>query len=304
MLSFIYLVKRDCKVFLRDRSAVFFSLLSMFIVLILMVVFLGDMNVKTVTGILNEYGGTRDLEADLQNAGNLMNLWTLAGILSVNAVTVTLNVIGVMVKDADDQRIQSFYTTPVPKGMIGAAYVVSAILIGFFFCMVTFMAGEIFFFVKGYGLLPMQAILQTSVYIFVNVLVFALIMYLAGLFIKTASAWGGLATIVGTLVGFLGAIYIPLGGLPDKIAEFLAYLPILHGTALMRNVICKDAITETFGGMPEECIDIFKQQMGITIQINDKMVSETFQLLFLAVCGIITIVVIALRLRVLKVNDR
>ena len=36
-----YLVKRNSLLFLRERSAVFFSLLSMLIVLALMVIFLG-----------------------------------------------------------------------------------------------------------------------------------------------------------------------------------------------------------------------------------------------------------------------
>ncbi|NLG05778.1 MAG: ATP-binding cassette domain-containing protein [Clostridia bacterium] len=125
-----------------------------------------------------------------------------------------------------------------------------------------------------------------------------------GLFINTSSAWGGLATIVSTLVGFLGGIYIPVGGLPEKIGQFLAYLPILHGTALIRKVVCEEAIHETFYGLPTECIRIFNEKMGIVIKMNESIVTQRFQLFFLAACGIIAVSMIALRLRVLKVNDR
>ena len=87
-----YLVKRNSLLFLRERSAVFFSLLSMLIVLALMVIFLGRMNSQTLVDLLSEWGGERDLVADERNAAYLIQLWTLAGILVVNAVTVTLTV--------------------------------------------------------------------------------------------------------------------------------------------------------------------------------------------------------------------
>ena len=56
-----YLVKRNSLLFLRERSAVFFSLLSMLIVLALMVIFLGRMNSQALVDLLSEWGGERDL---------------------------------------------------------------------------------------------------------------------------------------------------------------------------------------------------------------------------------------------------
>ena len=44
MKKFVSLTKRNCLIFLRDRAAVFFSLLAMFIVLRFMGVLLGNMN--------------------------------------------------------------------------------------------------------------------------------------------------------------------------------------------------------------------------------------------------------------------
>ena len=69
MRKFLNLTERNCLVFLRDRSAVFFSLLSMLIVLMLMGVFLANMNVESVTGLLEQYGGIRDAALDKENAG-------------------------------------------------------------------------------------------------------------------------------------------------------------------------------------------------------------------------------------------
>ena len=125
MGDMIYLVKRNSLVFLRERSAVFFSLLSMLITLGLMVVFLGRMNSENLVNILAQYGGERDRALDEKNAAYLIQLWTLAGILLVNAVTVTLTTMGVMVEDETRHRSQAFYVTPVSRLKLALGYVLA-----------------------------------------------------------------------------------------------------------------------------------------------------------------------------------
>ena len=81
MREIYYLCKRNILVFMRDYSAVFFSVLSMLIILLLQVVFLGEMNENSILWALSEYGGERDVLTDEKNAEYLINVWTLAGIL-------------------------------------------------------------------------------------------------------------------------------------------------------------------------------------------------------------------------------
>ena len=49
MNKLVQLTKRNCMVYVKDKSAVFFSLLSMLVVLLLMYFFLGDMNIDYIT---------------------------------------------------------------------------------------------------------------------------------------------------------------------------------------------------------------------------------------------------------------
>lgn len=56
MREILYLTKRNSLVYLRDRKAVFFSVLSMLIVLGLMVIFLGSMNSRDLVDLLQQYG--------------------------------------------------------------------------------------------------------------------------------------------------------------------------------------------------------------------------------------------------------
>ena len=103
------LAGRNLKIYLRDRSAVFFSLLSAIIVIVLMLVFLGDMNVSAITSALEEFGQTVSEETKT-NAQLLVIMWTVGGILCVNGVTVASMLTSVMIDDAKYGRIQAFRT--------------------------------------------------------------------------------------------------------------------------------------------------------------------------------------------------
>lgn len=268
MSKYISLTRRNCMVFLRDRTAVFFSLLSMLIVLMLMGVFLGNMNVENITGTLEQYGGVRDLEQDKENATHLVQYWTLAGLMVVNALTVTLSVIGIMVTDANENKLESFFCAPVHRNVIALSYITTAVIIGMLFCMLTLGIALGYISATGGEMLSVSALVQIFGYTLMNVCIFAIIMYMLALFVKSSSAWGGIATVVGTLVGFVGAIYLPMGNLPSGVAEGLKCIPILHGTSLMRKVCCEQAIQTTFADIPQEVIDGYREYMGISVLMD------------------------------------
>ena len=284
-----YLVKRNSLLFLRERSAVFFSLLSMLIVLALMVIFLGRMNSQTLVDLLSEWGGERDLAADERNAAYLIQLWTLAGILVVNAVTVTLTVTGSMVQDETEKRLAAFYVTPVSRLKLSLGYILSAWLVGTGMCLLTLAAGEGYFALRGYGLLGAGSVLALGGMIALNTFVFATIAYLFALSVHNSSAWSGLLTIVGTLVGFVGGIYLPMDVLSGRVQSVLKCLPVIHGAAMMRTVCTKDAIRETFAGLPEEAEDLFREAMGISLWVEEHKISLGEQVIFLGFYAILAI---------------
>lgn len=304
MSKYISLTRRNCMVFLRDRTAVFFSLLSMLIVLMLMGVFLGNMNVESITGLLAQYGGERDVALDNENATQLVQYWTLAGLMVVNALTVTLSVIGIMVTDANENKLESFYGAPVHRNIIALSYISAAVIIGMLFCMLTLGIALGYISATGGEMLSAGAVVQILGYTLMNVIIFAIIMYMLALLVKSSSAWGSMGTVIGTLVGFVGAIYLPMGNLPSGVAEVLKCIPILHGTSLMRKVCCEQAIQTTFADIPQEIIDGYKEFMGITVMMGEKEAGNAFQLLFIGLCGVIAFTVVVIIGKRKSVSDR
>ncbi len=304
MKKFVSLTKRNCLVFLRDRAAVFFSLLAMFIVLMLMGVFLGNMNEENVIFLLKEYGGVRNAQLDAEHARELVQYWTLAGLLVVNALTVTISVIGNRVTDVSEGKLASFYSAPVSRNIIALSYVASAVLIGIFLCMLTLAVVLCYIMATGGTMLGIEALGKIFVLTLLNVCIFSIIMYLLALFIKSSNAWSGIATVAGTLVGFVGAIYLPMGFLPEGVATVLKCTPILHGASMMREICCEEILQTTFEGLPAQVLTEYKEYMGIQIKMGDEPASAVFQVLFLAGCGIIAFVIIAIVQKRKSISDR
>lgn len=308
MKTVVCLSKRNIKMYLRDRVSVFFSILSMLIVLALMVIFLGNMNSENIVEALAQFGGVRDTAADEKNADYLIQMWTLAGILEVNAVTITLTVIGIMVQDEAKGRLASFYMAPVKRIQIALGYISASWLIGTVMCVLTLAVGEIYMAVCGHSFLPIADWIQLFGMIVVNTLVYASLSYLLVLFIHSESAWSSIFTIIGTLVGFVGAIYLPMSMLPEGVGKVLKCLPVLHGAAMMRTVCTKDAIAKTFDGLPAIAGETFREQMGVSVFVEKGGVSTEIslrsQLLFLVIYAIIAIAVSALVSRRRRLQDR
>ena len=247
-------------------------------------------NSESLVNLLSKLGGRRDRVADERNAAYLIQLWTLAGILVVNSVTVTLTVTGSMVQDEAEKRLMAFYATPVNRIRLSLGYVLAAWLVGTGMCLLTLAVGEGYFALNGYGLLGMEALLKLCGMIALNTFVFSAIAYLLALFVHNSSAWSGLLTIIGTLVGFVGGIYLPMDSLSAPVQSALKCLPVLHGASMMREVCTEEAIVETFAGMPQGAGDIFREAMGISVMAGEHKFSLGEQVLILLLYAIIAIV--------------
>lgn len=287
------LLVRNMKIFLRDRGAVFFSLLSMLIVLALMLLFLGSMNSDTIVELLKTYGGARDAAADRANADHLVLVWALAGILLVNCVTVTMTVMGNLIHDEEEGKLASFYIAPVSRARITLGYILSAWIIGAGMSLFTLFVGNLLLYGNGGGL-SAKTCLSLAGMILANSFLYAALSYLFTLFVHSSGAWNGLLTVSGTLVGFLGGIYLSMEMLPEKVCTVMKLLPVLHGASMMRRVSVQEALTETFLGLPAAVAKGYSEGMGITVSVNGEILSVSMQLFFVVLLGVGITVVSAL----------
>lgn len=297
------LISRNIKLYRRDKAAVFFSLLSMLITLALMILFLGSMNSDTIVNLLAEYGGVRDAVKDRMNAEHLVRVWTLAGIVLINCVTVTMTVMGNLVQDEEEGRLASFYIAPVGRGYITLGYILSAWLIGAGMSLLTLAFGNLFLMGKGEGF-GIQTCMVLTGMILVNSFFYAALSYLLTLFVHSQGAWSAILSITGTLVGFLGAVYLPMIMLPEKVGMVLKALPILHGASMMRRVSVQGVLTETFAGLPAEVLEGYCEGMGVTVSVRGEILSVMTQVAFVVSFSIVIVTAAVLISKYRSVRER
>ena len=297
------LVKRNIRIYFRDKGAVFFSLLSMLIIIALMLFFLGDMYAKSIMSALGELPN-RDAAADEANAVIYVLQWMAAGIVSINAVTVTLAAYSAMIKDRSEGRLSSIYTAPVSRLTIAGSYIIAAWICSVIVCIITLIISEIYCIIQGGAAYSLTEHLQLLGMICVNSFTYAALMYLIAMLAKTEGAWSGIGTVVGTLVGFLGGIYIPIGNFSDSIAAVLKFTPVIYGTKTFRSIMTQSAQTATFDGAPEEMVTVFRSELGTDLDFFGAEVSDLGAVIVLLVCGAAFLIAGALVTKYAKKTDR
>lgn len=303
MEQFLELTARNIKVYIRDKGAVFFSLLSALIVICLMVFFLGDMNIDGIVEILDAFS-SGEYEENKKNAELLVLTWTCAGILSINAVTVSLAVYSGMIKDRVNGKLNAIYTAPISRLKIALSYIASAWTASVIVCLLTLIITEGYGIINGIEPYTIMEHIELLVMIMINSFVYAALMYPLSLIAKSEGAWSGFGTVIGTLVGFLGGIYIPIGSLADSISGLMKCTPIIYGTSMFRKVMTKSILDSTFGGLPMEVVDEYREIMGIQLTVADYTLTLRDECLILLACGIIFLVIGMCMLKYEKKTDR
>jgi len=253
------LVKRNLKKYLRDRAAVFFSFLSVIIILLLYILFLGKMQIDNLT---REIG-------DVPGLGWLVSSWIMAGILMVSTVTVPLGALGSLIDDRADQVLDDFYVSPISRNILALSYLISAWVIGFIMVLANLIIGQIYVVSQGGEFLSFLNLLKILGLMLFSTMTFSAFFFYLSIFIKTRNAYGTLSTIIGTFIGFLGGIYIPIGVLGEGVQTVMNVLPTAHAVTIMRRVYMEGAIQEVFGGTSSAAYQGYAEAFGLKVVIGN-----------------------------------
>lgn len=275
------MVKRNLKVFLRNKTAVFFSFLSVLIIIGLYAIFLGKLQEDSLKNSIGEINGVR----------LLVDSWIMAGLIAVNTTTASLGAMGVMVQDTENKIINDFLVAPISRTKILLSYFISSCIIGVILSMVTFIACEAYIFANGGTILSILPILKAIAIIILCVLSSTSILFFFIQFIKTENAYGTFSTILGTMIGFVAGVYVPIGVLPKAVQKIVALIPISHGTAALRQVFTEEPLAMVFKGAPDNVLNNYNKIYGIKLFWDNKEISMSVMLGILAVSSIIFIII-------------
>ena len=213
MSNVFHLCKRNVLIFIRDRSSVFFSLLAVFIIIGLYALFLGDIVVSSVSEIVGEH------------ARYLMDSWIMAGTLAVTSITTTLGAFGILIDDRDRKISNDFKSSPIKRTHILSGYILSAWIIGVLISILGLLLAEIYIVVSGGRWLELKEAISLIGVMMVSVFSSTAMMLFFVSFFKSSSSFGVASSVMGTLIGFLTGIYVPIGQLPNGVQTVTKFFP-------------------------------------------------------------------------------
>ena len=117
-------------------------------------------------------------------------------------------------------------------------------------------------------------------------------------YIKTNSTYGTVTAILGTLVGFLMGIYMPIGNLPSAIQTVIMLFPPSHAAMLYRRLLMERPFEAAMTAAPY-AMDWprLKETLGVVFMVGDVEIAPVVSVAFLAVSAVVFFGLSVLKIR-------
>lgn len=260
------LIQRNIRIFFRDKMNVFFALLAPLIMFALYVFFLGQLQTDAMKEIFPH--------ANEEAIRYFVNSWVFAGILTITGVTTGLAALQVFVSDRASGRFKDFAVSPIAKWKLVVAYLTSTVIISLGLTTLMLLLSESYIVVSGGNWLSWTELFTIYSYLILSTVAFAAISSFIATFIKTESAFSSLGVIIGTSIGFLAGIYVPVGALPTAVANVINILPYSQAASLIREPFTQDSLVAIASGNQQAIIDT-QDAYGINVHIGNVTLTTT-----------------------------
>lgn len=236
------LTSRNIKIFLRDKTAVFFSFLSIIILLALYFLFIGRQYTQ----------GMEEISESLQTY--LVTSQMMGGVLIINTISLSLGIMGNLIVDLEQHLLEGFLVTPVKRSKIILSYFLSSVIVTTALTLIMWVL-TIFYvgIFSGYWY-SVSTILVVSLILIVSTFISAALMIYLTTLLKSVNAFGTMSGVLGTFVGFVSGIYMPLIVLGDSMRYVASLVPFTHLTILLKQTLLKhpyELLAAEVAGAPE-----------------------------------------------------
>lgn len=298
LLSLMVLVKRNVKMFLKDKMLVFFSLLAPLIVLMLYVLFLGNIQAEAVNEVIKDYAQNVDPKLIMA----FINNWMISGVMGVACVTVAFNACTIMVRDREKGTINDVLASPVKRWVIYLSYIISCFVISLVICIAVFLVSTVYLACTGGAMMSFVDALAILGIIILSILSASVISVFIANFIKSEGAFGSVSGIMSAAVGFLTGAYMPLAMFPEAIQHFVCFIPGTYSAGLFRNYFLQGPMNRLLNVLPEELVNQLMQNYSVQMKFFGTTISAGWMVLALFISIFIFGIILAVFFSKKKTN--
>ena len=254
------LIKRNIKLFFKDKGMFFTSLITPAILLVLYVTFLGNVYRDSFTSNL-----PNSLKLSENIIKGLVGGQLISSILAVSCVTVAFCSNLLMVQDKANGTIRDFRISPVKSTTLSLSYYASTLLSTLIICFVA--TGICFTYVAIVG---WYMSIADIFFLFLDILLLVLfgtaLSSIINFFLSTQGQISAVGTIISAGYGFICGAYMPMSSFSEGLQKILSFLPGTYGTSLVRNHTMQGALAEMQNqGIPTEVIEKLKDSLDCNL---------------------------------------
>lgn len=223
------LIRRNIKIFFKDKGMFFVSLITPIILLVLYTTFLGKVYRETFTMNLPEGFSLDQKIIDATVGGEL-----LSSLLAVSCVTVAFCSNLLMVQDKVTGVRKDLAVTPVKRSTLALGYFIASASVTLIIAYTAMLIGFVYLLTMGWYLSVTDVLL-----LMLDILILTLFGTALSSLVNCKLSTNGQASAVGTIVssgyGFISGAYMPISSFSEGLRNVLSFFPGTYGTSLIRN---------------------------------------------------------------------
>lgn len=277
MKSSIILIKRNIKLFFKDKGMFFTALITPAILLVLYATFLGNVYRDSfVTNIQNAVA-LPDKLIDSLVASQL-----ISSILAVSCVTVAFCSNFLMVQDKANGTARDFKIAPIKSSVLSLSYYVATILSTLLICFSATAVCLIYLASIGFYM-SVADVFLLILDVFLLVLFGTALSSVINFFLSSQGQISAVGTIVSSGYGFICGAYMPISSFNSGLQKVISFLPGTYGTSLVRYHSMRGGLAEMENvGVPAEIIDKLMDAIDCNLYFFDHKVEPWVMYLILS----------------------
>ena len=262
------LIRRNCRLFFRDKGMFFSSLITPIILLVLYVTFLGNVYRDSFAGALPEGFVIEDALLNATVGGQL-----ISSLLAVCCVTVAFCSNLLMVQDRVSGARRDLAVSPVRPSTIAVAYFCASALATLLISLTALAACLLYLSLTGWMLRAgdvLFMLLDAALLTLFGVALSSCVNFP----LRTQGQGSAVGTIVSAGYGFLCGAYMPISNFSSGLQKVLSFLPGTYGTSLLRNHALAGSYREMARvGFPAEVIEAIRDSIDCNLYFFGRSVS-------------------------------
>jgi len=286
-MTFLSLIKRNLKMFFKDKGLMISSLITPMILILLYATFLKNVYVDSFNEALKQANQT----IDTKYVYGFVYGWLFSSLLAVSGVTVGFCSNLLMVQDKVTGAIRDIEITPVNKTIVGLAYYFSCLITTMIIILIELIIGFIIILFKGW-FLSFTDVLGIILGGFLIANFGALLSSIIHHFLKTQGQMTAVGTIVSSVYGFICGAYMPISQFGDVLQKILSFLPGTYATSIVRYHYERGVLNAMVNEchFPKEIVDNMAKNFDINMSFFGHNVSIGCSYLVLGVSLLVLLV--------------